>query len=293
MKRSFRLPLVLTSIAALGLAASATELFAPRAQSRGNVRRLPIARDDPRTPIRSLPFTINACGSYFLADCLTGEAGQNGITITADDVTLDLNGFTLQGVPGSANGVEVQASHNVSVINGHVEGWVGDGVLAASVQGGLLSDVQASNNGGSGLVIGIGGLVEGCTAASNGADGIVAGFGSSVFDCSASGNAGDGIVGAIAATVTGCTIRSCTARSNGDDGIETGDGCTVSGCSATLNADDGIAVGNGSVVSGNAATLNGGNGIVAFDSLVRGNAARNNAGTQINAADSTVIENHQ
>ncbi len=60
---------------------------------------------EPRTPISALPFTINQCGSYFLTDCLTGVAGQNGITIDADDVTLDLNGFTLIGVPGSLDGI--------------------------------------------------------------------------------------------------------------------------------------------------------------------------------------------
>ncbi len=60
-------------------------------------------------PISSLPFTIDECGRYFLTDCLTGVPGQNGITINAADVTLDLNGFSLVG-PGSNHGINFQSA---------------------------------------------------------------------------------------------------------------------------------------------------------------------------------------
>ena len=252
----------------------------------------PVVGSDGRTPISALPFTIDRCGSYFLVGCLTGIAGEDGITIEVDDVTLDLNGFALIGVPGSGDAVEVTAQRSVRVENGEMRGWGGNGLEASLVRGGMVSALTSTGNGGSGIVLGQGGLVGGCTATDNGGDGIQVGFGSTVFDCSAAGNARDGIVGAIAATVTGCVIRSCSVRGNGEDGIETGDGCSVVDCSATLNGQDGITVGVGCVVSGNAATLNGGRGIAAFDSLVRGNAARGNSGGEIAAPGSTVIENH-
>src|SRR5262249_8399348 len=56
---------------------------------------------EPRTPISSLPFTISSPGSYYVTKDLTGTAGNNGITIGASDVHLDLMGFTLRGVAGS------------------------------------------------------------------------------------------------------------------------------------------------------------------------------------------------
>ena len=49
------------------------------------------------TPISSLPFAITQPGRYYLTRNLTGPGNANGITITAANVTLDLNGFTLDG----------------------------------------------------------------------------------------------------------------------------------------------------------------------------------------------------
>ena len=60
---------------------------------------------EPRTAISSIPTTITQSGSYYLTGNLSGVAGQNGITIVASDVTLDLNGFTLTGVPSSIDGI--------------------------------------------------------------------------------------------------------------------------------------------------------------------------------------------
>ena len=37
-------------------------------------------------------FIISQAGSYYLTGNITGESGKNGISIQAEDVTLDLNG---------------------------------------------------------------------------------------------------------------------------------------------------------------------------------------------------------
>src|SRR5688572_18815184 len=55
---------------------------------------------EPRAPITNLPFTISQPGSYYLTTNLT--SATTGITIAASGVTLDLLGFELAGVPGSA-----------------------------------------------------------------------------------------------------------------------------------------------------------------------------------------------
>src|SRR5690349_10378629 len=60
---------------------------------------------EPRTPISSLPYTITEAGSYYLTTNLVGTAGQNGITINAPRVSLDLMGFELRGVGGTFSGI--------------------------------------------------------------------------------------------------------------------------------------------------------------------------------------------
>ena len=90
------------------------------------------------TRIDSLPFTIDACGRYVIGSCLTGVAGQNGITISASvsDVTINLGGFTLAGVPGSLDGIRATSlSTNIVIRNGTLRDWGGDGV-----------DVEAASN---------------------------------------------------------------------------------------------------------------------------------------------------
>lgn len=52
---------------------------------------------EPRTPISAVPYTITEPGSYYLTGNMTMVAQGNAITIDADNVTLDLNGFTLDG----------------------------------------------------------------------------------------------------------------------------------------------------------------------------------------------------
>src|SRR5687767_11957796 len=61
---------------------------------------------EPRIAISSIPTTITQSGSYYLTGNLTGVVGQNGITIKASEVTIDLSGYSLIGVSGSKNGIE-------------------------------------------------------------------------------------------------------------------------------------------------------------------------------------------
>jgi nitrous oxidase accessory protein NosD len=81
------------------------------------------------TPVTALPFTIAQPGVYCLDRNLTASAGvAYAIRVTTDDVSLDLNGFTLAGSGGAgtttigitADGV---TRRNVSIRNGTVRNF--------------------------------------------------------------------------------------------------------------------------------------------------------------------------
>ena len=64
-----------------------------------------LAQIEPRTPISSLPFTINQSGSYYVTTNLIGVSGQNGIIVQTRNVTIDLNGFGILGPNSCVGGV--------------------------------------------------------------------------------------------------------------------------------------------------------------------------------------------
>jgi hypothetical protein len=74
----------------------------------------------------SSPTVISAPGEYCLTQTLTVMgANDNGVTINADNVSLDLNGHHIQG-PGTGTGAGVIASNrsNVTVRDGLVSGFL-------------------------------------------------------------------------------------------------------------------------------------------------------------------------
>src|SRR5207302_8048428 len=93
--------------------------------------------------------------SCFLTQNLTG-AGGDGITVLADNVTIDLNGFTLFGVAGSASAISEGGSappHSGWVVkNGSIENWpAGTGVFAVHVVGGRYEDLHIKAAGHEGI----------------------------------------------------------------------------------------------------------------------------------------------
>ena len=90
---------------------------------------------EPRVPISTAPFTISQPGSYYLTTNLT-VSGGNAITIAANGVTLDLNGFTIASTTNPASGIAVLISgglRNIAIQNGHIQGGVtnnGSGVFS-------------------------------------------------------------------------------------------------------------------------------------------------------------------
>jgi len=81
---------------------------------------------EARTPISSSPFTITNSGSYYLTTNLTVSSG-NAITIATNNVTLNLNGFTIASTTPSAAGTGVLlagGNANIAILNGFITGRV-------------------------------------------------------------------------------------------------------------------------------------------------------------------------
>ncbi len=77
------------------------------------------------------PVTISQAGSYRLTGNLTvPDANTTAISVTADNVTVDLNGFSILGPTGAGTGRGVSGvgfSHT-TVRNGTVQGVGEDGI---------------------------------------------------------------------------------------------------------------------------------------------------------------------
>lgn len=125
---------------------------------------------------------INTAGSYKLIgniDCSAYE-DTNAIEITASNVTLDLNGFTITG-PGNsgdegdgiyAYGTAASSIRNIRIYNGGVNNFRKRGILVEYCTGFNISDIDAYQNGRYGISCWTGtygGIMQNCRSADNGA----------------------------------------------------------------------------------------------------------------------------
>ena len=173
---------------------------------------------EPRTPISSC-YYISSPGSYYVTTSLIGSAyGAPGspyaIGIGSDNVTVDLNGFTLQGVPGSWSGVYIYGSHtNIVVRNGNIIGWGGDGVAwnhptLPAPQNVVLEHLTVSGSGGSGIATANNYVVSNCSIQNNSGAGIaVLGNGSLIIGNTLAGNNAANSAGSAGIIVEGLNNR--------------------------------------------------------------------------------------
>jgi hypothetical protein len=82
----------------------------------------------PRTIISSAPFTITQPGSYYLTTNLSVNSGD-AIDINTNQVTIDLNGFTISSTANPPTGYAINltvstGNQDIAIINGHIKGGV-------------------------------------------------------------------------------------------------------------------------------------------------------------------------
>jgi parallel beta-helix repeat protein len=194
---------------------------------------------EARTPISSLPYTITNPGSYYVTANLTGVSGSDGIDIATNNVTLDLNGFTLHGA-GAGEGINVvNPAKNVAIRNGVVDSWSGVGVNALNAYNSQFERLCSSSNL-DGLYVGSNSVVLVCTASQIRNIGIYAVNNNTFKDCVASASSSGFYLG------NNNTLIGCTASGNGD-GFSAGNNSTFKDCNASGNG-AGFYVANNSVI---------------------------------------------
>ncbi len=206
--------------------------------------REPMAGKVTTQDTAGFPVLITQPGSYRLTSNLeVPDAGTTAIQITANDVTLDLNGFTISGpnvctsspvrctFSGGGIGimavgpVNVVSPANVRVFNGTVRGMGGHGIRMMG-DGTVVEKVNSISNGGPGIVVGEGSVLD------------------SVAKLNGSG-----------AALVGLIVRNCVSNNN-VFGIFVRPGGVATGNTAIANAATGISVNNASAM-GNTALNNG------------------------------------
>jgi hypothetical protein len=215
---------------------------------------------EPRTPINTVNtpgdsfchYVISSPGSYYLTEDVT--TNMSAIGVNADNVTIDLMGYSLIGAgPGTTYGVYMHERNNVQIQNGTIRNFQ-TGICDPNM---LSHDHQVIN----------------VRCISNTLNGIkLSGTGNLVRDCTVSDNGHSATTGTRAisvgynSTVTGNIVRDNGVSVTGSFqvyGIDAKFGCKITdnvvsgnGASAAVIV-DGIVVNSGSTVTGNTVYRNG------------------------------------
>ena len=256
---------------------------------------------EPRTPIHALdiPLTINKSGSYYLTEDITFTTmNTNAITIEANDVTIDLNGFKIKGPASGTTGTGILKAAiggfaSATVMNGTVMNFQ-DGVVLGGL-GNRIINVTARNCQGNGIHTGDQAFISQCSAFNNGPAGIIAGDDCVIKNCISHGNSyymyviwlGNGIE-----VDKGCTIMGCTTSYNKAAGIQANENAVIVDCTLNGNEGNGIFT-NYSKISNCTITDNTLKGIYTNNGcLIVGNVLEGNEMGVLLASHGSVVRNN-
>ena len=158
------------------------------------------------------PVRITQSGQYCLVEDITIPRDRNGIIILADDVTLDLNGYSITGQINSNNGILVTrvaalggaARSNITIRNGTIKNMGNNGILV-NTSGRLFNfnNLKLFNNANNGISITNNQqfTIANCITSSNRRNGLF-------LTQSGSGSNRN------------CVIKNCLNMSNSTDGVQ-------------------------------------------------------------------------
>lgn len=257
-------------------------------------------------------FRIAQPGSYYLTGNVQVVGARSGIEVAANNVTVDLNGYTVRGGSSTLDGiVAAPGLLAIGVLNGKVEGWRGHGVNLSSAGLGRVVGVSSFDNGGMGITVGSASMVTDCQTRNNGdwgymasnncvvrdcisardGKGISADYGSLLERCSVSNSDAQGFTVYSGCVLHSCSAmestnygfwlgaksvaRDCSALSSGDHGFVLQSNGSLTGCTSNSSGKSGYFLGQGSDVSDCYASDNGLHGIdCGNDCTVTGNTLR-------------------
>lgn len=260
---------------------------------------------------------INGSGSYYLSKNLN-VTRPNGIVVRAPNVTIDLNGFSVQRFLVSGNGIEIGPGafgvlNGCVIKNGAISGFnYGVRTVASGANypnGGVFSKLTVSGCTIAALEAGQGWLVEGCRVHDSPGHGIYAQDRSIIRDCIVTKSGGGNAANEAIHAGTGSSISHCVASGNQvTAGIRAGNGSTIVDCTAYQNVSSasvsaGIyaqfkcqvqrCVANENTSSASPATSETGIGITAgAGSLVEDCAANDNRGDGISVGNDSTVRNN-
>jgi len=238
----------------------------------------PCLAAEGRTPI-AVPTTITTPGQYVVTRNIASGAGTI-ITIDADDVDLDLNGFLLDGSGSGASVISGVAHTGLVIRNGKL---IQDSVGIRITDGEriVIEDLQIRGAGSTGIYLErtAGFAVRRNVIGSQSAGGI---FVQGTVGTPAGGTVETTVGGLRLLSVNQCTVaRNVVSDAGGQMGLEVGGGDNFILENLVTKAGRGIAIwGERNYVVGNASNNNSSHGFVfsGNDHVYRGNMARGNAG---------------
>jgi hypothetical protein len=263
-------------------------------------------------------------GSYYLTGNIK-VSKATGIKVAASDVTIDLNGFSVQRTANSGgNGIRIEDNASGCVVkNGSIRGFEsgvrakGENPILSGAAAGRVHHMTVTSCSLFGILVGSDWEIEesvfyvngfgisaegGCTikhctvSSSTKGDGISLGSGS-VLGCTSTRNKGDGID-----MPSSGTIVDCLTESNEGNGIRTSTRSTISKCTSTFNGANGMSLGTSGVVNGCTVFGNDLDGIVTGDDFQilnnacssngRANGLSNGAGIHVTGGGSRIEGNN-
>jgi len=210
---------------------------------------------DTRIPITSCPYDINSPGSYVIKSNLNDNIIDDGncITVNADNVTIDINGFNLIG-PGKTalcdcHGISTSGFKNIKILNGSIVNFGGSAIREdlETAEGIKIENIRTFSNGQYGIFLnGKGHTIIESTIFNNSLGGVHVQKGSNILTNTVYGNEGHGID-----AFEGSILTQNIIYNNNLTGITTGSAAKVQGNTCYLNAGSGIVASTGSLVSDN------------------------------------------
>lgn len=202
------------------------------------------------------PVTIDQTGSYILTGNLTvPDANTTAIVVTAEGVTLDLNGFAIIGPATEAGpngtGVGIQGGAGIVVFNGTIRGM---GSIGLQMDSRSRAEKLHLYYNATGLTASVDSLITEVIAGRNRLDGIFVGSDTTIARCVTNENLRDGI------RVTGsrCIIIGNVATDNDRYGISTGTDCSLIQNNASRNLSHGMTLAAGTGYAQNIINANNG-----------------------------------